>query len=114
MEVISVSNTYLLIMVLIMIAVTMLLRFLPFLIFSGSRTTPKYVEYLGKVLPYAIMGMLVVYCLKGVSITGPTHGIPELISVAVVAGLQAWRRNTLISILCGTVCYMLLIQFVFV
>lgn len=107
------SNTYLIIMVLIMIAVTQALRFIPFLAFGGKRETPKYVEYLGKVLPYAIMGMLVVFCLKGVSITGPTHGIPELISVAVVAALQVWKRNTLISILCGTVCYMVLIQFVF-
>lgn len=107
------SNTCLIVMILIMIAVTMALRFLPFIIFGGNRTTPKFVEYLGKVLPYAIMGMLVVYCLKGISVTGPTHGIPELISVAVVAGLQLWRRNTLISILCGTICYMILIQFVF-
>lgn len=107
------SNTYLIIMILIMIAVTQALRFIPFLVFGGNRETPKYVEYLGKVLPYAIMGMLVVFCLKGVSPTGPTHGIPELISVAVVAALQVWKRNTLISILCGTVCYMVLIQFVF-
>lgn len=107
------SNTYFIIMILIMIAITQALRFLPFLIFGGDRQTPAFVEYLGKVLPYAIMGMLVVFCLKGISITGPTHGIPELISVAVVAALQVWRRNTLISILCGTVCYMILIQFVF-
>ena len=107
------TSTYLVIMILIMIAVTQALRFLPFIIFSGNRETPAFVEYLGKVLPYAIMGMLVVFCLKGVSITGPTHGIPELISVAVVAALQVWKRNTLISILCGTVCYMVLIQFVF-
>ena len=95
-----------------MAAVTMLLRFLPFLIF-GERQTPKYIDYLGKVLPYAIMGMLVVYCLKGMTFTSAPFGIPEIIAVAVTAGLHIWKRNTLISSICGTVCYMLLIQFLF-
>ena len=99
--------------VVIMAVVTVLLRFAPFAIFSGGRRTPAIVTYLGKVLPCAIMGMLVVYCLKGVEITGGTHGIPELIACCVVAGLQVWKRNTLISIVLGTVCYMILIQFIF-
>ena len=106
------SNTYAVIMIEIMAVVTMLLRFLPFMIF-GERKTPAYIDYLGKFLPYAIMGMLVVYCLKEISFTSAPFGIPEIIAVAVTAGLHIWKRNTLISIICGIVCYMLLIQFLF-
>jgi len=94
-------------------AVTILLRFLPFAIFSGSRKTPAYVTYLGKVLPYAIMGMLVVFCLEGISLTAAPYGIPEAIACALVILLHVWKRNTLISILGGTVCYMVLVQLVF-
>ena len=93
--------------------VTVVLRFLPFLIFGEDRKTPEIVTYLGKVLPFAIMGMLVVYCLKNVSLLEAPFGLPELIGCAVVAGLHVWKRNTLLSIGCGTVCYMLLVQFVF-
>lgn len=71
------------------------------------------VFYLGRVLPYAAMGMLVVYCLKDVKLTAAPYGLPELLSVALVAGLHIWKRNTLLSIGAGTVCYMLLIQLVF-
>lgn len=92
--------------------VTIAIRFLPFLVF-GSRETPKFITYLGKVLPYAVMGMLCVYCLRNVSFVSSPHGIPELISVAVVVLLHFWRRNTLLSIIGGTVCYMLLVQLVF-
>ena len=94
-------------------AVTIALRFLPFLIFGENRKTPPLVAYLGQVLPYAIMGMLVVYCLKGMDFTAAPFGIPEVIGCAVVAGLHVWKRNTLLSIGLGTVCYMLLVQFVF-
>lgn len=94
-------------------AVTIALRFLPFLIFGENRKTPPLVAYLGQVLPYAIMGMLVVYCLKGMDFTAAPFGIPEIIGCAVVAGLHVWKRNTLLSIGLGTVCYMLLVQFVF-
>ncbi|MBQ9133706.1 MAG: branched-chain amino acid transporter permease [Clostridia bacterium] len=93
-------------------AVTALLRFLPFLIF-GSRETPTFVTYLGKVLPYAVMGMLVVYCLRNISFVASPHGIPELLSVALVALLHLWKRNTLLSIIGGTACYMVLVQVVF-
>ena len=106
------SNTYVMLMIAVIAVVTMLLRFLPFLIF-GERQTPKYIEYLGRFLPYAIMGMLVVYCLKGMTFVKAPYGIPEIIAVAVTAGLHVWKRNTLVSIICGTVCYMLLIQFLF-
>ena len=93
--------------------VTMALRFLPFLIFRGSRRTPKYVEYLGRVLPYAIMGMLVVYCLKGVSFGDAANWVPYLVSSLLVVVLHLWKRNTLLSIISGTLCYMLLVQLVF-
>jgi len=100
-------------MIAVIALVTAALRFLPFWIFSENRKTPPMVSYLGQVLPFAIMGMLVVYCLKGITFTGAPFGIPEIIAVAVTAGLHIWKRNTLISIICGTVCYMLLIQFIF-
>lgn len=93
--------------------VTAGLRFLPFLIFTGDRKTPKLIEKLSKTLPYAIMAMLVVYCLKGVSFTNISGFLPELIACLVVGLLHIWKRNTLLSILCGTVCYMLLVQLVF-
>lgn len=93
--------------------VTMLLRFLPFVIFGENRKTPPLVAYLGQVLPYAIMGMLVVYCLKDMSFLSAPFGIPEIIGCITVAALHIWKRNTLLSIGAGTVCYMLLVQFVF-
>ena len=92
---------------------TMLTRFLPFLLFSSRRPTPKYVQYLGRALPPAIFGMLVVYCLKNVSIVSGSHGLPELIAIAVTVGLHLWKRQTLLSIAVGTIAYMLLIQLVF-
>ena len=93
--------------------VTIALRFLPFLIFGENRKTPPLITYLGQVLPYAIMGMLVVYCLKDMTFTAPPFGIPEIIGCAVVALLHLWKRSTLLSIGAGTICYMLLVQFVF-
>ena len=97
----------------VMALVTAGLRFLPFLIFGENRKTPPLVSYLGQVLPFAIMGMLVVYCLKDVSITAAPFGIPEVVGCAVVTLLHSWKRNTLLSIGAGTLCYMLLVQFVF-
>ena len=94
--------------------VTIGLRFLPFLIFGENRKTPPIIAHLGQVLPYAIMGMLVVYCLKDVRLTAAPFGIPQAIGCAVVALLHIWKRNTLLSIGGGTLCYMLLVQFVFV
>ena len=102
------------ILIIVVVAlVTMALRFLPFLIFGENRKTPSLIAYLGQVLPYAIMGMLVVYCLKDVTLTSAPFGLPEFIGCAVVALLHLWKRNTLLSIGVGTVCYMLLVQFVF-
>ena len=100
-------------MIAVIALVTIALRFLPFLIFGENRKTPPLIAYLGEVLPYAIMAMLVVYCLKGVDLTSPPFGIPEGIGCAVVAMLHIWKRNTLLSIGAGTVCYMMLVQFVF-
>ena len=92
--------------------VTAGLRFLPFWIFGEDRTIPPVLERLGQVLPYAAMGMLVVYCLKDVVPTAAPFGIPEAIGCGTVALLHVWKRNTLLSIGVGTLCYMLLVQFV--
>ncbi|MCH5272021.1 MAG: AzlD domain-containing protein [Lachnospiraceae bacterium] len=101
-----------LIIIAVMAGVTMLLRFLPFILFSGS--TPKFILYLGEVLPYAVIAMLVVYCLKGIDFLSGNHGLPEFIAVLLVVLLHKWKHNTLLSILGGTICYMLLVQLVFV
>jgi branched-subunit amino acid transport protein AzlD len=95
----------------IMSLATILLRFLPFIIFR--KETPPYITYLGKVLPPAIIGMLVIYCLKDVKLTVRPYGIPELIAAVCVIGLQVFRRNSLLSILGGTIIYMVLVQAVF-
>lgn len=105
------SAAYSALLVAVMSAVTILLRAAPFLIFK--KKTPAYVMYLGKVLPAAIIGMLVVYCLKDVKIVSAPFGAPELIAGLLVVGLQAWKRNILLSILAGTAAYMLLTQLVF-
>ena len=107
------SNVHAMLVVAVAGIVTAALRFLPFLIFGGDRKTPAFITYLGKVLPYAIMAMLVVFCLKNVSLVSAPYGLPELISCAMVVLLHVWKRNTLISIIGGTVCYMVLVQMVF-
>ena len=94
-------------------AATMLTRFLPFVVFGGGRPTPKFVVYLAGVLPCAIMAMLVVYCLRNVDVLHFAYGLPELIAIAVTISLHLWKRQMLLSIAGGTVCYMLLVQFVF-
>ena len=92
---------------------TMITRFLPFILFPAGKPTPKYIQYLGTVLPSAVFGLLVIYCLKDVSILSGCHGIPEFISIAAVVGLHLWKKQMLLSIAGGTICYMLLVQFVF-
>ena len=95
-------------------AATMRTRFLPFLIFSSKeQPPPEVVRYLGRVLPAAIFGMLIVYCLKGVSLTSGSHGIPEAIAIGVTVALHKWKHQTLVSIAGGTLCYVLLVQMVF-
>ena len=100
-------------LVAVVAAVTMLIRFLPFLVFGGGRPMPRFITYLAGVLPCAIMAMLVVYCLKDVNIFAGGHGVPELISIALTAALHLRKRSMLLSIAGGTVLYMLLVQLVF-
>ena len=107
------ESTYVWISVAIIALITAALRFLPFLLFDNGRKTPHIIEKLGALLPFAIMGMLVVYCLKGISFGSLGGFLPALIATAAVIALHAWRKNTLLSIASGTVIYMLLVQLVF-
>ena len=97
-------------MVAVIALVTALLRFLPFLVFNGRRPVPKVIRYLGFVLPYSVIAMLVVYCLKGISFARCAQWLPSVLSVLAVVGLHVWKRNTLLSIVGGTAFYMLLIR----
>lgn len=101
-------------MVVAVVAATMLTRFLPFVLFPEGKKLPPFVDRLSELLPPAMMGLLVVYCLRNVNILSGSYGLPEGIAVAVTAALHLWRRNTLVSIGIGTVVYMLLVQQVFV
>lgn len=100
-------------MIAVIALVTVALRFLPFLLFRSGEKLPGWLSHLGQVLPHAIMGMLVVYCLKDVSFLSAPFGVPEILSCGVVALLHIWKRNTLLSIGAGTVFYMVLVQLVF-
>ena len=108
------SNIQFILTIAVCAAATMLTRFLPFLVF-GSRggKVPEVVEYLGHVLPAAIFGMLIVYCLKNVTLFAGSHGIPEAIALLVTVGLHKWKHETLLSVAGGTLCYALLVQLVF-
>lgn len=92
---------------------TMATRFLPFLIFGENRPTPRYISFLGKALPAAVFAMLVVYCLKDVSVLTGSRGIPEAIAIAATVLIHLWRRQMLLSVAGGTVVYMLLVQLIF-
>ena len=107
------NNTYTVLMIAVIAAVTALLRFAPFLLFGGKRPVPKIINYLSNALPAAIMGMLIVYCLRNVNILDGSHGLPELIAILVVVGLHLWKKNTILSIAVGTLVYMVLIQTIF-
>ena len=91
----------------------MLTRFLPFLLFPAGKPPSKYIQYLGKVLPSAVFGLLVIYCLKDVNIFAGNHGLPEFIAIIVVIVLHCWKQQMLLSIAGGTVCYMVLVQSLF-
>ncbi|MDD6012728.1 MAG: branched-chain amino acid transporter permease [Oscillospiraceae bacterium] len=102
-----------LITVAVIILATLIMRFLPFVIFPDNKPTPKFIQYLGKVLPGAVFGLLIIYCLKNVSVFSGSHGIPELIAIVITGALQLWKKQMLLSISVGTISYMLLVQFVF-
>ncbi len=102
-----------LVILLAVAAGTQITRWLPFVFFPENREPPKVVAYLGRVLPPAMMGLLVVYCLRSVDLLSGSHGLPEAIAVAVIAALHLWKRNVLLSIAGGTAVYMLLVQVVF-
>ena len=97
----------------VMAVITFLTRALPFLLFDRGESPPKIVLYLGRVLPPAIIAMLIIYCLRGVSFATPGGWVPQLLCVAVVAGLHLWKHNNLLSIFGGTILYMVLVQAVF-
>lgn len=101
------------IVILVMGIVTLATRLLPVLIFGRGEKVPDYIVYLGKVVPYTAMGLLIVYCLKDVSLLETPHGLPEGIALAVVSGTYLWKRNTIFSVTIGTVLYMILVQAVF-
>ena len=103
-----------LVLVVVIAVVTFLLRFIPFLVFPAGKETPAVITYLSNALPCAIMGMLVVYCLKNVTIFEGNHGIPEAICVILVIILHKWKHNPLLSISIGTIVYMILVQMVFI
>lgn len=107
------SVTQQIITIAVVVLGTVVTRFLPFIFFPSGKPTPKYIQYLGKVLPAAVFGLLIVYSLKNVNIFTGSHGIPELIAIAVVVLLHLWKRQMLLSIAGGTICYMLLVQLVF-
>lgn len=107
------NPAYVLATILICALCTQITRWLPFLLFGRKKEVPGLIRYLGTVLPAAIMAVLVVYCLKGITPLAYPYGLPELISVAVVVVLHQWKGNTLASIALGTVCYMVLVQMVF-
>ena len=99
--------------ILVMGLVTLATRLLPVLIFGRGEKIPDYILYLGKVVPYTAMGLLIVYCLKDVSLADSPHGLPELIALAAVSGTYLWKRNTILSVVVGTILYMVLLQMMF-
>lgn len=104
-------NTHAAVLIVVMSLVTIALRFLPFVLFT--KKTPAYISFLGRVLPEALIAMLVVYCLRNISLTNAPFGIPELLAGVCTAALQAWKKNSLLSILAGTFLYMFLVQVIF-
>lgn len=107
------NTTQVFITLLLIMAATVVTRFLSFFLFPAGKKTPAFVQYLGKVLPPAALGMLVIYCFKGVNLTSANHGIPELLAGIAVAILQKWKKNMFLSIAAGTACYLVLIHLVF-
>lgn len=109
----QISTGQALAIVFVVAIITIFTRALPFLIFGGKKELPKSVVYLGKVLPMAVMGVLVIYCVKGVQLTSYPYGLPEWIGIGIVVLLHIWKRNNLLSIGVGTICYMIMVQEIF-
>lgn len=107
------STLHSILLIAVMAVVTFVLRAFPFIVFSGKKPTPQFVIYLGKVLPYAIIGMLVIYCVRDIGFSAVSDFLPYILAGAVVVLLHIWKRNTLLSIIAGTLSYMALVQFVF-
>ncbi len=107
------DNNYILLAIIVMMIATMLCRFLPFVIFERGGQIPKVIDYLGKVLPPALMSFLIVYCVRSVDIKSGSHGLPELIGLITAIGLHFWKGNTFLSIGAATALYMVLVQVVF-
>lgn len=108
----TMSTSESIVIILTVIAGTMLTRFLPFIIFPSAKTPPEYIQYLGKVLPFAVIGMLVIYCLKNVPFANDGTGIAQLVGVLSIIAMHGWKKNSLLSMATGTTVYMLLIQMV--
>lgn len=108
------THTQIAITIAVVVAATVTTRFLPYILFPEGRRVPAFVRYLGRVLAPAVFGLLVVYCLRHVDVTSGAHGLPELIALVVTVALYLWRRDMIVPMLGGTVCYMLLVQFIFV
>ena len=109
-----VNVNYTLSAILVMAAVTFATRLAPFLFFGKNKATPKYIVYIGNYLPPAVMAMLIIYCLRNIKLFMFPFGIPEVIGIIIVAILHIWKRNNLISILGGTVIYMIMVQWIFI
>lgn len=107
------ESMHAMVIILVMGLVTLATRIVPVLIFGRGKKVPDYILYLGKVVPYTAMGLLIVYCLKDVSVVEAPHGIPELIALALVSGTYLWKRNTILSVVVGTAAYMAMVQLVF-
>lgn len=97
----------------VIVSATVIMRFVPFILFPDKKPTPRFIHYLGAVLPAAVFGLLMIYALKNVELLSGSHGIPELIGIVVTAAVHLWKRQMLLSISAGTICYMLLVQFLF-
>ncbi len=108
------SNTQLILLIAVAGACTFATRLFPFALFGGKKEVPKFIKYLGDVLPVAILGILIVYCLRDFEKGSINYILPQIIAVALTAGIHLWKKNTLLSIAVGTIGYMLLIHFVFV
>mgnify|MGYP002856248106 FL=1 len=102
-----------LLIIIVMGFATLATRLLPVLIFGNGKKVPEYILYLGKGVPYTAMGLLIVYCLKDVSVFEAPHAIPEVIALAIVSGSYLWKRNSILSVVIGTLSYMLMVQLIF-